>query len=206
MESFKDDVLKEDFNTYKGKALEDLSDSELRALSIGIGYLGRTRGKRAKEILAEREEQKAMEKESARKALDDGTVKGLVLSGDYSNIGYRVEFSNTIDTDTASDLVSICRRRFKKEDIILYVEVPYNNECGFVFTEDKIYSFCYSKLESIIEYSEIENADFDNDSVIVKLSNGEETTLDCGGFKGAENYSKHMYNLVMDIVGRIKES
>lgn len=153
------------------------------------------------------EEQRRLEEEKRQKAaLDDGSVKGLILSGDYSNIGYHVESYNTINEDTALNLVTLCRRKFKKEDILLYIEVPYNNECGFVFTEDKIYSFIYSNLENVIEYSQIENTDFNEDSVIIKLPNGEETTLDCGGFKGAEEYSKHMYNLVMDIVDRLKES
>lgn len=151
------------------------------------------------------EEQRRLEEEKRQKAaLDDGSVKGLILSGDYNNIGYHVEFQNTIDEDTAFNLVTLCRRKFKREDIILYIEVPYNNECGFVFTEDKIYSFIYSNLENVIEYSNIAEADFNEDSVIITLSNGEETTLDCGGFKGAEEYSKHMYNLVMDIVDRVK--
>lgn len=151
------------------------------------------------------EEKRRLEEEKRQKAaLDDGSVKGLILSGDYSGIGYHVESCNTIDEDTAFNLVTLCRRKFKKEDILLYIEVPYNDECGFVFTEDKIYFFIYSNLENVIEYSQIVSVDFNIDSVIIKLSDGEETTLDCGGFKGAEEYSKHMYNLVLDIVDRIK--
>jgi len=153
------------------------------------------------------EEQRRLEEEKRQKAdLDDGSVKGHNISGDYNNIRYHVEFQNTINEEKAFNLVTLFKKKKKKEDIILYIEVPYNNECGFVFTEDKIYSFIYSNLENVIEYSNIAEADFNEDSVIITLSNGEETTLDCGGFKGAEEYSKHMYNLIMDIVDRVKKA
>ena len=42
------------------------------------------------------EERKAAE-ESAKKALDDGSVKGLIISRDYTNVGEGVAIQNIVD-------------------------------------------------------------------------------------------------------------
>jgi len=55
-------------------------------------------------------------------------------------------------------------------------------------------------LEYIITYVEMENVDFTEDSVIIRVKSGEEVSLYCGN---DEKYSKGVYNLLMDIKDRI---
>lgn len=231
MESFKKEVTLENIaDTYNGRPWEEVPTDELETIShISIGAVSQRLSQKAKEIL---EERKAAE-ESAKKALDDGSVKGLIVSRDYTNVGAGVAIPNTVDgvntwticgggccssvmtvnpkdtsywanvEEAVDNICTFCRRKFRKEDIILCsVDSFYSTESGIVFLEDKICSFDQKKLEYIITYAEMADIDFTEDSVTIKVSSGEEVSLYCGE---GEEYSRNMYNLLMDIKDRLTE-
>ncbi len=237
MESFKKEVTLENIaDTYNGRPWEEVSTDELKTIShISIGAASLRLSQKAKEILEERKAAEEATKNAARKALDDGTVKGLIVSRDYTNVGAGVAVQNIIDgvsawticgggccncamtvisngedksywenvEETADNIRTFCRRKFKKEDIILIsVDSFYSTESGIVFLEDKICSFDQKKLEYIITYEEMEDIDFTENSVTVRVSDGQEVSLYCGD---NEEYSKNMYNLIMDIKDRLAE-
>ena len=95
MESDKKEITLENIaDTYNGRPWEEVSTEELEAIShISIGAASLRLSQKAKEIL---EERKAAE-ESAKKALDDGSVKGLIISRDYTNVGEGVAIQNIVD-------------------------------------------------------------------------------------------------------------
>ena len=243
----------ESFKEEKKEFKENYSDAELRAMSeteleefiqSNYGHLGglgdlffsslpydkQNNINRAKKILHEKAEEKEKQQ---KKALDDGSVKGLILSGDYSKISPYIHIQQIKDgtitwiektsndyglrTDSEGDIlwsiaeeraqnaVTISRRRFKKDEIIMfcYTDDFDNVKDGIVFTEDKIYSFDGGKPEYIIEYAEIEDADFTSSTVIIKTVDRNKAELYCGD---DEEYSQSMYNLIMDIKDRLKES
>lgn len=101
----------------------------------------------------------------------------------------------------ADDIVTLCRRKFKKEEIILYtfddISTPTR---GIVFLEDKICSFDEKKLEYIISYAEMGDIDFTEDSVTISVSGGEDVSIYCGD---EEEYAQGVYNLLMDIKDRL---
>lgn len=237
MESFKKEVtLGNIADTYNGRPWEEVSTEELETIShISLGAASRRLSQKAKEILEERKAAEEATKNAARKALDDGTVKGLIVSRAYTNVGEGVAIQNIVDgvsawticgggccsstmtvtsngedksywanvEETADNIRTFCRRKFKKEDIILFgVDSFYSTESGIVFLEDKICSFDQKKLEYIITYAELEYIDFTENSVIVKVSDGQEVSLYCGD---NEEYRKNMYNLIMDIKDRLAE-
>lgn len=240
MESFKKEVMRENItDTYNGRPWEEVSTDELEIIShISFGFASQQFSQKAKDLLKER---KATE-EQAKKSLDDGSVKGLILSGDYRNVGHQVmvqkmvngkrawdyasvnddEFETYIEGENlgwnwsdidkyASDVVTVCRRKFKKQDIILCALLDENSESmtGIVFLQDKLCSFDAGKPEYGITYAEIEDADFTEDSVIIKVSDGGEANLYChdgDDYRSGREYAKSMYNLIMDIRDRVAEA
>lgn len=233
MESLKKEATLENIaDTYHGRPWEEVPTEELEAIShISIGAVSQRLSQKAKEIL---EERKAVE-ESAKKALDDGSVKGLIISRDYTNVGEGVAIQNIVDEvskwticgggccssamtvtpkdksywkdieEAACNVCAFCRRKFKKEDIILFsVDSFYSPmTMGIVFLEDKMCTFDQKMMEYIITYAEMENVDFTEDSVTIRVTSGEEVNLYCGN---DEKYSKGIYNLLMDIKDRIAEA
>lgn len=233
MESFKEEITLENIaDTYNGRPWEEVTTDELETIShISIGAVSQRLSQKAREIL---EERKAAE-ESAKKVLDDGSVKGLIVSGDYTNVGEGVAIRNVFDgvsawticgggicsdamsvtindkdywkdiEEAAGNVCAFCRKKFKKEDIILFsVDSFYSSlTMGIVFLEDRICTFDQKKLEYIITYAEMENVDFTEDSVTIRVTSGEEVSLYCGN---DEKYSKGIYNLLMDIKDRITEA
>lgn len=157
--------------------------------------------------------QQAEEKRQKIAALDDGSVKGLLLaSEDTKQLGAWTEFNvdketaelfgkNVLSDENAFNVIAVCRKAFKKEDIVLCNFVN-SDECGIAFTEDKIYSFWNSELENTVEYAAIESADFELDTVTVTLTDGNEVDLYCD----KEKYTKHLYSLLIDIRDRLNES
>lgn len=230
MESYKKEITLENIaDTYNGRPWEEVSTEELEAIShISIGAASQRLSQRAKEILEERR----VAEERAKKALDDGSVKGLIVSKDYTNVGEGVAIQNIVDgvstwticgggccssamavtpkdeiywkdmEEAAGNICAFCRRKFKKEDIILFsVDSFYSPmTMGIVFLEDKICTFDQKMLEYIITYAEMETVDFTEDSVTIRVTSGEEVSLYCGN---DEKYSKGIYNLLMDIKDRI---
>ncbi|MCM1234130.1 MAG: hypothetical protein NC489_28845 [Ruminococcus flavefaciens] len=244
MESFKREVTLENIaDTYNGRPWEEVSTDELERISsmrVRIGRVSERLSMKAKEIL---EERRAAE-EKDRKALDDGSVRGLILSGDYRNVGHTVMVQKMVNgkrawdyasvnddeletyiegeettgymdwlkiDENASEIVTACRRKFKKQDMILCALLDENSESmtGIVFLQDKLYSFDAGKPEYGITYAEIEDADFTEDSVTIKVSDGGEASLYChdgDNYRSEREYAKSMYNLIMDIRDRAAEA
>ena len=99
MESFKKEVTLENIaDTYNGRPWEEVSTDELETIShISIGAASQRLSQKAKEILEERKAAEEATKNAVRKALDDGTVKGLIVSRDYTNVGAGAAIHNIVD-------------------------------------------------------------------------------------------------------------
>lgn len=153
--------------------------------------------------------------------LTDNAVTELIKKNinDYRNIGYNVTFRegiapaewDTITDQTAFDVVTICRRKLKKEDIlVLSITEGYVDEeisSGIIFTKDKICEFDDDALYNIIKYTDIKEVDYDTESV--KITTDAKThTLICCCDEDREDasYSKYMYNFIMDIVDYLQEN
>lgn len=234
------------------KPLEEMSDRELSEICAfnlfqNHSYEEEQRRKKASNILASRKAKRKAERDEIRKqkkkALDDGSIKGLILSGNYSKVNHGVIIQNISDENavtwtvygnispsqarTKSELmrekqegkpekaekcalkvITICRRRLKKEDIILCGVDSIGNDVknGIVFTEKRIYTFYKEKPEFIIEYSEIDDVDYTDDSVIIKTVTGETAKLYLGDKGNPQEYAENMFNLIMDIKDRLEES
>lgn len=232
MESFKNNITLENIaDTYHGRPWDDVSDEELERVSH-MGFVGAGSdqlAKKAKEILEERKEAK----EKMKKALDDGSVKGLILSRDYTSVGEGVAIQNIVDgvsiwticgggccnnamTVTSKDkgywedaeeainnILTFCRRKFKKEEIIL---------CSM----DSFYT-----PESGIVFMEDKICSFDQQKpeYIITYAEMEDIdfTVDSVTIRvssgeevslycgGNEKHSKGIYNLIMDIKERLAE-
>lgn len=179
------------------------------------------------------EENKAFEIRTKMK--DDGSIRALIVNGNYSNIGRGIIIQKKFDDEiawtlegggccstactvtkdfdeygnfntaekVAEEVRTLCRRKFKKENIILcVVDSFYSLEEGIIFLEDKICTINQKKLEYMITYEEMEDVDFDETSVMIKVIGGEIISLYCGD---EEEYSKGIYNLLMDIKDRLDE-
>lgn len=97
----------------------------------------------------------------------------------------------------AKEVITLCRRKFKKDDIILCsVNSFYSTESGIVFLEDKICTFFDERLQYIITYEEMEEIDFSKFAVSIITTDGDEVSLFCGT---EDEYSKKIFNLLMDI-------
>ena len=100
------------------------------------------------------------------------------------------------------------RRKIKKEEIVLCaLEEGWTTDemNGIIFTEDKILSLSDCKPEYIIRYSEIKEVDFDDENVFITVTDGEEVTIHCDDESSGYEYSKGIFNLIMDIRDRIAE-
>ena len=188
------------------------------------------------DFLGKIHEKEIQQKEEKIKALDDGTVKGLILSGNYYNIGSTVivqvnsnellyassndyEFTEYIkdistygftwkDVDEyISNVVTVCRRKVKKDKILIcsLLDTYFERMSGQAFTNEKIYAFDDGKLQYIITYDEIDDADFEEDAVILKLTGGQEIRLYCDESGQGSRYSKNLFNFIMDIKDRLDE-
>lgn len=229
-----------------GRAWEDIPTEELNIIvTMNKLFPGNPYSKKAEEVLAERKTTGG----AGRNPLDDGSVKGLIVSNDkYLDIGRHVKIQRTlngvrewVDRDNegtfnpwrsgqsfasefiytenendnfsnerwkksesdADSIVALCRRKFRKEEIILFTH--YNNYIigGMVFLEDRICTFNEKQLEYVIPYAEMEEIDFTDDSVTIRvLSDGEEENVSiyCGD---KEKYTQGVYSLLMDIKDRL---
>ena len=181
------------------------------------------------------------EKKKKIKGVDDGSIRGLILSGDYRKVGRNVFvpkkedgnvdwiyagvndaefriFSEKADSTWGwkdieiiiSDIVTVCRRKIRKEDIILcsMLDTYFERMTGVILTENKIYSLDSGTLDYIIEYKEIDEVDFSDDYVVLKVLDDKEVIFYChdgDSYDKYREYSKNMYNLIMDIKDRYEE-
>lgn len=123
-----------------------------------------------------------------------------ILALDAKNIGPSV-MTGKISETVLADVTAICRRRFKKSDVLVLVELSEEEyESGIVFTDDALYYWEDSgtNVKKIV-YETIRTVDFDADSVII--GHAEETTnVFLGDDAVDEKYSRYMYNFIMDIL------
>lgn len=120
---------------------------------------------------------------------------------DLNMIGPVVISGNLLE-GMLNDLTAICRRCFRKKDVIVYVDTDEDEEmeCGIVFTANGIVSWRLNGNEIIqIPYTEIDSVDYDEDEVIINHS-GVSTELYLGMESREEKYSRYMYNFIMDIL------
>lgn len=123
-----------------------------------------------------------------------------IMELDNKNIGPSV-MAGDIDDDILIDITAMCRRRFKKDDILVVVDLSEEeNETGIVFTGTGLHYWDNSGAAiTTIMYEDIEAVDFDDDSVLIKHSS-ETTTIWLGDDAEEEKYPRYMYNYIMDIL------
>ncbi len=110
----------------------------------------------------------------------------------------------------ADDIVADSRRKIKKEDIIL-AELAKSGEAAdsanyLVFTETALYQFVNHKIQNIIRYEEIEDADFTDDSVSVTTQDKNCVNIEVGPSSDIKEKSPRiLFNLLMDIKERVEK-
>ena len=96
-------------------------------------------------------------------------MKEAMLSSHWDEISKCVVRGSNITRERAIAAVSLCKRKFKVDDIVLMVLLD-----------------------------ELEEVDFDQDSVIVRTTDDKKVELHCGG-DIEDKYSRYMYNYIMDL-------
>ena len=110
----------------------------------------------------------------------------------------------------ADDIAADSRRKIKKDDII-FAELAKSDETSgssdyLVFTETALYQFVNHKIQDIIRYAEIEDADFTDDSVSVTTQDKNCVNIDVGPYSDIKEKSPRiLFNLLMDIKERVEK-
>lgn len=130
-----------------------------------------------------------------------GGMNHPILSLNYREIGENV-YAGSISKEVLNDVTAVCRRRFRGDDVLVYVDTDENEEynSGIVFTEDRI--FTWTDNEGCIEevaYADISAVDYNDHSVTISY-NGGTCALYLGENAEDEKYSRYMYNFIMDIM------
>lgn len=153
--------------------------------------------------------------------LTDNAVAELIKKNidNYRKIGYDVTFREDIASDgwnvikdqVAFDVVTMCRRKLKKKDILV-LSITDEGDSGeisnaIIFTKDKICVFWEDDIDDTINYADIKEVDYDRESVII-TTDAETHTLTCCCDEDREDasYPKYMYNFIMDIVDYLQEN
>ena len=137
-----------------------------------------------------------------------GTMKSAILGCYLDEISRCVLTGDDITREHAIAAVSICKRKFKIEDIVLMVALDEaeEGESGIAFTEKGIYYWLEDEgFVADIPYGSIKEIDFDQESVIVMTTDNKRIEILCGGDID-DNYSRFMYNYMMDLKGAYEES
>lgn len=131
----------------------------------------------------------------------EGKFADYVRELDYRNIGPDVCVGD-IQVELLSDISAVCRRAFKKTDVIVYVGIDSDDdyEEGMVFTKDSIVYWTDNGTDVIrIKYSEISKVDYDETDIIIEHENTT-TRMSLGEDAEDENYPRYMYSFIMDIL------
>ena len=132
----------------------------------------------------------------------DGKFADYVRSLDYDEIGPEV-YAGEIRESLLSDISAVCRRAFRKKDVIVYVGVDTCDEDyeeGIVFTTEGIYSWCNNGSSvTQIKYTDITKVDYDETDVLIEHDNTT-TRISLGEYAEDEKYPRHMYSFIMDIL------
>ncbi|WP_035768684.1 hypothetical protein [Butyrivibrio sp. NC2002] len=77
-----------------------------------------------------------------------------------------------------------------------------NPEIGILFTDAKMYFWENNSLQYIIDYDEIDSLLIeDSEYLLISVDAGQTASIYCG--KSSNNYSRHLYKLLMDIKSRL---
>lgn len=150
------------------------------------------------EEFMERVMQKFQEEEEAKSPLAK-----FICDCDYSEIGNCVCRKSELTKGQINTAVAICRRRFTKDDIILFdiLDDYEEGEEGIVFTESAIYHWRGDEtLVAEVSYEEIARVDYEGDYVYLYTEDDEVIEMYCGEDAGEEKYTRYMYNFISDIL------
>lgn len=131
----------------------------------------------------------------------EGRFADYVRELDYGNIGPDV-CAGDIQEELLSDISAVCRRAFKKKDVIVYVGIDPDDdyEDGIVFTTDSIIGWTDKGTDvTRIKYSEISKVDYDETHIIIEHENTT-TRMSLGDDAEDEKYPRRMYSFIMDIL------
>jgi len=141
-------------------------------------------------------------KKNVNKTKAEGEFAEYVYSLDCASIGSAV-YGDGLDESMLSDITAVCRRAFKKKNIVVYVELDSSGEEyeeGIVFTTDSIFNWTDSGSNITgISYSSITKVDYDETDIIIEHE-GKTTTISLGADAEDEKYPRHMYSFIMDIL------
>jgi len=148
---------------------------------------------------------KAVNGNPTRAKVANGSQLAEYIEGlDYENIGPSVSVGSFSDY-MLSNVTAICRRRFKKKDIIAFVDLKEGEdfESGVIFTESGIFYWSDNgdEIENV-EYNAISSVDYDEESVCITTINSS-MNIFLGEDAEEEKYPRYMYNFIMDIVDYI---
>ena len=217
------DILKEHYRKKKMAENSTLSMSDLY------------QWEKEKELKKKQEE---IERVKTLENRDDGTVRGLLLSGDYVKKitggyanSYELVFTYSSDdtwdivedslphplitisssnenskyyknmSDETDKIVTLCRRKLKKQDIALVEIKKGSSYSGLIFTDKSLYVLYEDKLDYIIDYCEMEEIDFDENELVISVTEGDTVNIDCW----YNDRAQCIFNILMDIKDRIEE-
>lgn len=124
-----------------------------------------------------------------------------ILSLDFSGIGENV-YGGSISKAVLNNVIAVCRRKFKREDVVVYLDTDEDEEynTGIVFTNESIFTWTDSagSVEEI-PYLDIESVDYNDDSVTIQYASSS-CSLYLGEDATKEKYPRYMYNFIMDIL------
>ena len=132
---------------------------------------------------------------------DISPMKIAILNGNCNEISTCVVAGTKISRERAIAAVSICRRKFKIEDIVLMVVLDdaEDAESGIVFTEKGIFYWLEDEgFVAEIPYGSIKTVDYDEEYAIITTTDDKRVELLCGG-EVEDKYSRYMYNYIMDL-------
>lgn len=128
-------------------------------------------------------------------------IQDFILGSNYQTISECVYEASDITEALALAATSICRRRFKKQDMIIMVVLDdcAEGESGIVFTQDKLFYWeMDEEFRGEIAYEDISDVDYDKTSVTVFSKDGTEIVIACED-DGDMHYGRYMYHFLMDI-------
>jgi len=134
--------------------------------------------------------------------------KKFLLEKGSNRIGVCVRRGIEIPENWMLAATSICKRRFRWQDIIWMVALDEEEEgeAGIVFTEKGIYHWLEEEnfVEEVL-YDDISSVEYIEKHVVLTLADGKTVELLCDNGNGEEKYNRYMYNFVTDIVEFIKD-
>ncbi|MCI8891255.1 MAG: hypothetical protein HFH34_07930 [Eubacterium sp.] len=161
-----------------------------------------------------------MNNEKQETNIESAVAKLIKMNAEsYKQVGTVVKFREDLAPDSrliisdqeAYDVVSACRRKIKKDDILLL------NTIGLAFTNDKIYFFTSKSYKYIsgcednlyadeIAYADIVNVDYCKKYVEIITEKGRQGLRCCSKEYRHSEYSKYMYNFIMDILDCLRKT